>query len=158
APRKERVERAQAAVGWVRVAADDIGAQANARLQRGALERVPRIRRERPGEDVVVAELAELSHAFEVVVPSPLLTVEPRPERVAQLVLGALHELAVRPAQPEVIQVDLPTRKNRQRVRGVDAPEAGPILPPVVERARIVFNRPRNERVDLPILDVNQEP
>src|SRR5436309_1458600 len=92
---KERVERAKVVVVEVRVTADGIGLQAEPGRESRIFECVAGVGRERPCADVAAAEFPPLENAFEIVVPSTLLSVKPGADGMPALVRGPLHELGV---------------------------------------------------------------
>ena len=74
------------------------------------------------------------------------------------LIGDALHKLRVGPIEAEVIDINTRALDERQRMIRIDAPEDGVIIAPVVEDARIIFDRPRDKPVDLPIAELRQQP
>ena len=92
---EERVERAQVVVVAVRVAADDIGLQAEPGRESRVFECVAGVGRERPCADIAAAEFTPLKHAFGIVVPSTSVPVKPGADGMPALVRGPLHELGV---------------------------------------------------------------
>src|SRR5882724_9676804 len=86
-PRKKRVERPNLAVGWIAIAAGDVGLQTHSRLPRPGRNREPGIRGHRPGTDVATAETAKLADHFEVPVPTGGRAKQPRPDRMSEFLI-----------------------------------------------------------------------
>jgi hypothetical protein len=140
---KQRVERAQSVIVWIRVTAEHIHMQAYVRRGRDILKRITGVRVERPCDDVAAPECSPLEGAFEVVVPRAALAEQSPADRVPPLIGRALHKSGIRSIQPKVIEIDIRVLEERQRVSRVHAPEIDVIVAPVIEYARVIFDRPR---------------
>src|SRR5215472_1191187 len=73
---KQRVEGLEVGIGWIAVAAGNIGSKPDLGMPQYRGEGVPEIRGRAPGVDRADAERSELIHGFRVVVPTGMLARE----------------------------------------------------------------------------------
>src|SRR5258708_2745828 len=122
AARKERVEGLEIGVVRIVISAGDVRFQSQSRFER-SLKGETDVRRSCPRLNVATAEAAELTHEFQIVVPSGFPSPNPRADGVTQFVGCALIEARLLPIQTQVVEVNLPSGQPRTRGDGVESPE-----------------------------------